>query len=50
MNKKEQQGEGIMHHNKPPFPALTTTQRLHFEIYGYVVIERLFDTTVPSLH
>ncbi len=33
---------------KPLFPALTAAQQLHFEIYGYVVIEKLLDTTVPS--
>ena len=35
---------------KPLFPPLTAAQQLHFEIYGYVVIEKLFDTIVPSLH
>ena len=24
-----------------PFPALTPSQRLHLEIYGYVVLEKL---------
>ena len=37
MDKTEQQNK------KPPFPALTSAQRLHFEIYGYVVIEKLLD-------
>ena len=32
-----------MNHEKPPFPALTAAQRLHFEIYGYVVIEKMLD-------
>ena len=32
-----------MNDKKPPFPALTAAQRLHFEIYGYVVIEKLLD-------
>lgn len=32
-----------MCHQKPPFPALTAPQRLHFEIYGYVVIEKMLD-------
>ena len=27
----------------PPFPALTPTQRLHLDIYGYVVIEELLN-------
>ncbi|MDP6702323.1 MAG: hypothetical protein QGH25_21895, partial [Candidatus Latescibacteria bacterium] len=26
-----------------PFPALTPAQRLHIEIYGYVIIENLLD-------
>ena len=43
MDKTKQQGEGTINHNKPPFPALTAAQRLHFEIYGYVVIEKLLD-------
>ena len=37
MDKTEQQNK------KPPFPALTSAQRLHFEIYGYVVIEKMLD-------
>ena len=24
-----------------PFPALTPSQRLHLEIYGYVILEKL---------
>ena len=41
-------GSTELQKRKPPFPALTTAQQLHFEIYGYVVIERLSDTIVPS--
>ena len=32
-----------MSRENPPFPALTRAQRLHFEIYGYVVIENMLD-------
>ena len=28
---------------KPPFPALTSAQRLHLDIYGYVLIENLLE-------
>ena len=28
---------------RPPFPALTPAQRLHLDIYGYVIIENLLD-------
>ena len=32
----------MSHPTEPiPFPALTPAQRLHIEIYGYVVIENL---------
>ena len=45
MDKTEQQNK------KPPFPALTSAQRLHFEIYGYVVIEKMLDANeVTRIH
>ena len=45
MDKTEQENK------KPPFPALTAAQRLHFEIYGYVVIEKLLDANeVARIH
>ena len=51
MDKTKRQGEGTINYNKPPFPALTAAQRLHFEIYGYVVIEKLLDANeVTRIH
>ena len=42
--------ESTMSTDSTPFPALTPSQRLHLEIYGYVVLEKLLtEAEIASL-